>query len=658
MNVHEPRMGAPGFLARLAAVALPIALALPAPAWAYQELVVVRKNGRTSTYVSQAKIAGANGAVCADDNVAFAFTVEPRDGVNAIELQRGVDTSRDFVIDVRLTCSTLQGSALVPFDALAGTATSGVDYLSTPGVALLNLSGAQGGTAAPVAATVRVDLIGSGQSGTRTLSIVRTEGSFQGSLVDGNPVVGVIPGSNAPIISVTILGQTTIDDGAGNLPGIDPAADQISSATTGFCRPGGGGSGSAGCAATQAAADLVANPATPGDVRQIAATVLENNLLAIAPDETTAIAFMAPSIASGQSRNIGGRLAEMRSGIPGGTISASGLTFMSQGIPLSFGSLASLLNVDDDESARNEEQRTLLGGTRLGMWINGTLGSSDSKRRSGNSAFKSDNWDLTGGLDYRFTDQFFAGVAIGYSSMSADYADEQGSLDSDSKSLHVYSGYSLPNGLSFDGSISAMRSDFTQKRVIELYALDASGTSYQSLGRDIATGDPTVNQYGANFGVTYTIMRGTWTIAPQAQFSVLRTTYDAFRERGPSEFNLSYQERRSNSQSFSVGSYFDRTFATSVGAFRPYLRAFYFADSGSSKDLLSTFVLAGSDGGQQPLSISMQEPDRRYGTAEVGLGFSRPIGTRTVDFNFGYLQTFSFQDLDRWAVRLDVRFPL
>ena len=658
MIVRKRRTAAPRVLTRLVSILLPIAVLLPAPAWAHQELVVVRKNGRTSTYASQSKIAGANGAVCADDSVAFAFTVEPRDGTSAVELQRGVDVSRDFVLDVTLTCSTLQGSALVPFDALAGTAVSGTDYLSTPGVAMLNLTGAQGGTAAPVAATVRVELLGSGQSGTQTLSIVRTEGSFQGSSANGNPVVGAIPGSNTPLIAITILGQASIEEGAGILPGIDPAADEISSATTRFCRAGAGGSGSAGCAATQAAADLIANPATPADVRQVASVVLENNLLAIAPDETTAIAFVAPAIANGQSNNLGGRLAEMRSGIPGGTISASGLTFMSNGVPLSFGSLASLLSVDDDESARNEEQRTLLGGTRLGMWVNGTLGSSDSNRRAANSGFKSDTWDLTGGMDYRFTDQFFAGVAIGYSSMNADYAGDQGSLDAKAKSLHVYSGYSLPNGLSFDGSVSAMRSDFTQKRVIELYALDASGTSYQSLGRDIATGDPTVNQYGANFGVTYTIMRGTWTIAPQAQFSVLRTTYDAFQERGPSEFNLSYQERRSNSQSFSIGSYFDRTFATSVGAFRPYLRAFYFADSGSSKDLLSSFVLADPDGSPQPLSISMQEPDRRYGTAEIGLGFSRPIGTRTVDFNFGYMQTFSFQDLDRWAVRFDVRFPL
>ena len=641
------------------AVLLPLVLALPVQARAAQELVVVRKTGQASSYLSPSKVAGA-AAACLDESVAFAFTVEPHDGVASIQLQRGTDVSRDIVIDVTLTCSSLQGTALVPFDAQGGSASSGTDYLSTPGVAMLNLDGGQtgGGSSPPVSATVGLQLIENGQTGTQTLSIVRTEGSFQGTFADGNPVVGSIPGSSAPIVAVTILGQATIEQGAGVVPGIDPAADQISTATTQFCAVGGGGFGTIGCSVTQAAADLVADPATPSDVRQVASTVLENNLLAVAPDETTAIAFMAPAMATAQTNNLGGRLAELRSGDMGGTVSAGGLTFLSHGIPVSFGSLASLLSVDDDESARNEEKRTLLGGTRLGLWINGTLGSSDSDRRSSNSAFKSDTWSLTSGLDYRFTDRFFAGVALGYSSMSADFAGDQGSLDANAKSLFLYSGYSTPNGLSFDGSLSYMRSDYSQKRVIELFELDASGTGYQSMGRDIARGDPTVNQFGANFGITYTIMRNTWTIAPQAQISVLRTTYEAFQERGPSEFNLRYDERRNNSRSFSVGGYFDRSFATSVGAFRPYLRAFYFADGGSSPDLITQFVLAGSDGGQVPLSIDMQEPDRRYGTAELGLGFSRPIGTRTVDFNFGYMQTFSFQDLDRWAVRFDVRFPL
>ena len=85
-------------------------------------------------------------------------------------------------------------------------------------------------------------------------------------------------------------------------------------------------------------------------------------------------------------------------------------------------SLGSSLNVDDDQSARNEEKRTLLGGTRLGLWVNGTIGGGDADRRDGNSGFDTDTWNLTSGLDYRFSDRFFAGAALGYSRLSADYA--------------------------------------------------------------------------------------------------------------------------------------------------------------------------------------------------------------------------------------------
>jgi hypothetical protein len=295
------------------------------------------------------------------------------------------------MLEVSLTCSTLVGSAIVPFDAQGGTAVSGVDYISTPGVALLNLGDATGdGTPAPVLATVHVELVGSGQTNSQTLGIVRTEGSFQGLFPDGTPIVGSIPGSSAAIVNITISAQVTIEDGADVLPRTDTAADQVAGPTTAFCSSNGGGAGSSGCSATQDAADLVANLDAPLEVRTAAGIVLENNLLAIAPDETTSIAFVAPLMASGQASNLTERLAQLRGSDQGGTINASGLTFMNNGLPVTIGSMASLLNVDEEESARNEEQRTLLGGTRLGLWMNGTLGSSETDRRDGNSAFDTD----------------------------------------------------------------------------------------------------------------------------------------------------------------------------------------------------------------------------------------------------------------------------
>ncbi len=644
-----------GFLAAAA-----LAVALPLPAAAAQQLVVVRKTGQATVYASQAKIGAGAKAACADSSVAFAFVAEPRDG-NTLELERDAG-AHDVIIDVGLTCSSLRGSALVPFDANGGNAVRGTDYLSAPGVALLDLSAAfdNPGASAPVAAAVRIEVLDNPQAGFApvSLSIVRREGSFQGMGADGTPLVGAIPGSNDALVAVTILGRVTIRDAADIVPGIDPAANEASSATTAFCRGGGGGAGSVGCRATQRAADLIADPTTPSAQRELAIAVLENNLLAIAPDETTALAFVAPRLASGQRDNVAQRLSAMRHGHAAGKLSADGLTLVGNGVPISLAGLPALLHAQDDESAQNEERRTLLGGTRLGFWINGTIGGSERDRRAANAGFDADSREITSGLDYRFTDRFFAGLALGYSQLDVDFDGDQGSLDVEAKTLHGYAGYSLPNGLGFDAALNYMRSDYRQRRVIELFELNPAGNGFTSLGREIARGDTNVDQFGASFGVTWTIMREAWTIAPQAQFSTLRTTYDAFSERGPSQFNLGYRERSQNGRSLSIGSYLDRTFATSVGAFRPYARAFYYADSGSSKDLLADFLEIGDSGAAIPLRLSMEESDRRYGSGEIGLGFSRPIGTRTVDFNAGYMQMFGFSDFDRWALRFDVRVPL
>lgn len=627
---------------------------------AAQQLVVVRTTGQASTHVLPAgtKAAASGAVLCDDQSVAFAFIAEPRDGDN-LELQRGSDAGRDIVIDVQLSCSRLSGTALVAFDARPGTAVAGVDYVSTPGTALLDLTAGLSGSPPPVATTVRVDVLDNPQAGTTPviLTIVRRDGSFQGQWPDGTPVVGVIPGSNEPLVSVSILQQVTIRDGVELVPGIDPAADQVSRPTTIFCGPGNGGSGSAGCASTQRAANLIAAPNTPDEVRRVATLVLENNLLAIAPDETTALAFVAPRIATGQRDNLAQRQAAMRAGAAPG-FSTDGLTLRGNGVPLSLSALPAVLGVDDDESAANEERRTLLGGTRLGLWVNGTIGRGDRDRGRTGTGFESDLHEVTAGLDYRFTDRFFAGAALGFSRFDGDFERNQGSLEGDARSLYVYGGYSLANGLAFDASLGSLRTDYTQRRVIELYALDAAGTGYTSLGRDIARGNLDVNQVTASLGATWTIMRQAWTIAPQAQFSLIRTDYDAFTETGPSDFNLSYAKRSGNARSFSFGSYFDRTFATSVGAFRPYLRTLWYVDSDSARDLVASFAQANDDGTRTPISLGMDAPDRRYGSAEIGLGFSRPIGTRTVDFNAGYLQMFGFDGWDRRALRFDVRVPL
>lgn len=618
------------------------------------QMVVVHRNGQAHQYTMASKSAAATAAACSDSSVAFAFVADPRDGA-AVELSRSGERSRDIVIDVDLTCSNVTGSAQIPFDAAGGTAQRGVDYTAVPGVALLDLGASN---PAPVAAPVRIDLLDNPSAGgaTLTFSIVRRDGSFQGQFPGGSPIVGAIPGSPAALVAVSITGQVLISDAVDNLPRIDPAANEVGGSTTQFCQ--GAGRGSAGCSATQTAADRLADPSLSPAEREVAAEVLENNLRAIAPDETTALMFAAPRLASGQVNNVAQRLQVMRSGATTSPFSTSGLSLAGSSGPMSLSLLPTLLGIDDDESARNEEQRDLLGGTRLGLWVNGTIGSGRRDRHLTGAGYDSDTWELTSGLDYRFSDRFFAGIALGYSSLSTDFDDAQGSLDADVRSLHAYAGYSLPNGFSLDGSLSLLRGDYSQDRVIELYSLDPSGIGYTSLGRQIAHGETTVDQVSGSLGLTWTFMREAWTIAPQAQLSLMRTTYDAFRETGPSTFNLDYARRTANSRSFSFGAYVDRAYATSIGTFRPYGRAFWYLENGSTKDLIAEFAFANPDGSHTPLRLSTYEADGSYGSVELGVGLARPIGTRTVDFNFGLMQLFGYSGWDRWAARFDLRIPL
>jgi outer membrane autotransporter protein len=636
--------------------------ALPAVAASPSQLVVVHKDGHAHAYALRMHALNATSAICDNDDVIFAFVAAPTDGVANVRLRHGVDSGAQINIELTAICSNITGRAVLPFDAGGGNAVRGVDYSATAGVATLPLTTNGAGGSAGTTVTVQLLDSSGAASGERTFNILRQAGSFQGNAASGAPIVGVIPGSATPVVVVTLLPGTSIDQAAAVVSGLDAAAREVSAAVDEFCRIGsGGGSANAGCDATRRAATLIGDPTTPPAVRNAAITVLENNLRAISPDETTALAFNAFQIALNQQDNLSSRLTALHSRTASGA-SLDGLSLVSNGIPLSLSGLADVLKAaaGDDPSSNqaNEEKRTLLGGTRWGFWVNGTLGGSDHDRVVGNSGFDSNTWSLTSGVDYRFNSHFFLGGAIGYSKFDSTFSNDQGSLAADARSLHFYGGYTADSGLALDASLSYTRSSYDLKRVVELYQLSPDGTSYTSLGRDLAHSQPDVSQLTGSIGLTYTIMQGTWTFAPQAQILYLHSAYGAFAEAGPSAFNLVYPQQRSNGRSLSAGIYIDKTYATTVGAFRPYTRVLYYADSGGTPpDLFASFLAPNADGSHTQLRLVMAEPDRRYATLELGLGFSRPIGTRTVDFNFGGMELVDANNLRRWAVRADVRVP-
>ncbi|MCB1567274.1 MAG: hypothetical protein KDI69_00455, partial [Xanthomonadales bacterium] len=116
---------------------------------------------------------------------------------------------------------------------------------------------------------------------------------------------------------------------------------------------------------------------------------------------------------------------------------------------------------------------------------------------------------------------------------------------------------------------------------------------------------------------------------------------------------LIYPAQHLVTRSLAMGGYIDRSFATESGTFRPYLNVLWFADSGTqARRLVANFV-----SNMAPIGVLVDEPDRHFGTAEIGLAFRRPIRARTVDFNVGVMSVFGETAFRQWAIRGDLRIP-
>lgn len=619
-------MQSPGkFTVAWLALVLLAGFPLQAAAAAQGRLVVVHQGGKTRTAllpVADGRLAKAASAACLDAGVMFAFTEEALP--SAAPVISRIDRVGQVGVRVTLTCTSLDpiGVELV-YGAQRGGGTAG--YVVNPQARV-----ALNGAGSSATADFRVDIPESAPSRDEHFSVRREAGQFSGEM-QGVPMLGTIAAGEAPILHVTITGTILPSQPPDGLSGRidDPWAPGIYRDLYGFCSAPEHRSGPE----CQALTRLVADGDTEGLIQV---------LRAVSPEKATSLGPSSVGLMTTQIGNVALRISQLLHGIGGG-LDTSGLALAGAGGSFALGDV---LHADEDP---NEERRTLLGGTRWGLWINGMVGGGDSARHLGNAGFDVDNWSLTAGVDYRLTDAFFLGAAGGYSRLSSDFDGGRDSLDADTRALHLYGGFSGARGLSLDGSVSWVRSGFDLKRYLpgpgsqDLRQLDA-----------LAQGSPDATQRAAALGVTWYLQSDIWTIAPMLQYQWIGTRVDAFEERSASIFRLAYARQDLVTRSLSGGVYGDVTLATGVGSFRPYGRALWYANSGSgARNLLAEFA----EGGAPMNAVVAAEPDRSYATLELGLGFRRPIGARTVDFNLGALKLFGYEAAERWSVRGDVRIP-
>ena len=195
-------------------------------------------------------------------------------------------------------------------------------------------------------------------------------------------------------------------------------------------------------------------------------------LLQITPDDASTPVDASQSSIAAQTKNINARLATLRRGASG--ISLSGLNFDIDGnyIPGSF--LSGLY-----DSVGGGASSDALGFSRFGFFISGNISYGDKEGTANEDGFEFDTQGITIGVDYRFTDRFILGGALGYSTTDTDIDANGGKLETDGFIGTLFGTYYSSDRIYIDGSISYGDNDYEQERRVS-YSLSNSASVDQA----------------------------------------------------------------------------------------------------------------------------------------------------------------------------------
>jgi hypothetical protein len=292
-----------------------------------------------------------------------------------------------------------------------------------------------------------------------------------------------------------------------------------------------------------------------------------NALDQLLPDAALAQATASMLAAQSQFQNLKARIAALRSGTQG--TSFEGLAFTNSSGTISLGALGNALSGDDGAS---KEVGTDF--QRWGFFAAGTIGRGEAEAGNINPAFDYDINGLTAGLDYRYSDKFIFGGAVGITRQGTDLAGSEGSLDTTGWSVSAYSTFYKENSWYADSVLTYGRNNYDLERRIR-YTLPIPGggfTTIDQTGRSSSSGD----LLEAAFTFGHDFQKGGLSIGPYARLLYTKLGFDESVEQlesGPgSGLGIVIETRDLTSIASQVGAKFTYSYSADWGVIIPHLQ--------------------------------------------------------------------------------------
>lgn len=269
------------------------------------------------------------------------------------------------------------------------------------------------------------------------------------------------------------------------------------------------------------------------------------------PDNAAAVRSSGMQTTNVQISAVDGRLGTLRGG-GGAGFSASGFSMNYGDVAFSGGLIKSFLSAFDqnkpafmqNNAGQNDDSGVLDEFGRWGAWISGRLVFGEKDPTTNQIEYDFDTAGLTFGLDYRFTEEFVAGLAVGYSNTDADLGNNDGELDTDGYSVSLYGTYFKSDLFYLGGSIAYGSNDYDQKRNVR-YTLDVApcdGVDPACDVNQILAAEYDGTQFSMVLNGGWDFQRDGWTFGPTFRVSYVDVDVDDYSETllNPTQQNATF----------------------------------------------------------------------------------------------------------------------
>ena len=337
----------------------------------------------------------------------------------------------------------------------------------------------------------------------------------------------------------------------------------------------------------------------------------------IAHEEAASQGTNTTEFRAAQGQAIGGRMAALRGG-------ASGFSVAGLNIQDSSGRMVSLSDFMTPKGqsglAAGDEGSNWMAG-RLGAFVSGSIGTGESDASAEEAGYDVNFYSLTVGADYRFTDSFSAGVALGYASGDSDFDNNGGDMSTSAYSATVYGTTSITDRIFVDGALGYTRNNFDMARRI----------NYANINRT-ANGDTDGDEFSASVGGGMDFAMGGLTLTPTLRVDYLDSSIDAFTETGAQGLNLQFQKQSLRSITGAAGVEASYAISTDWGVLVPQARLAWVHEFDDDSRLIT--VQYAADPNNNQFSVVTNSPDRDYFDAGLSLLAVLPGGNNAfVDYN-------------------------